>query len=264
MAERSLNCEMERVGMKVSICLTYYPSNCVEKLRNTIKNVSQNSQSKTRNQYILNIKEWLLLNHIYTYWKLSTTNLKADLSDGNLCYNGVFTECGAAHKVVQRSSFECKASCTIRHGTLTLKYKLIFQSIPAWKTSTTVNLMGMTGLEVCLRTTWVARIFPQRFVFGDMQNLQSPHWGMYKGITWSPEIDTVHQSTQCQQHMPKTLIFLWGLKLQTVYKTQILIMKFIIPAFTAVTPSPTLSTIPPPSCPNTHGKTPSGSNPSKV
>ena len=156
------------------------------------------SQSKTRNQHILNMKECLLLNHIYTYWNLNSTNLKAYLSDGNLCYNGVFTECGTAHKVVQRSSFACKASCTIRHCALTLKYKLIFQSIPVWKTSATVNLMDMTSSEVCLRTTWVARIFPQRFVLGDLQNLQSPHCGMYKGITWSPEIDTVHQSTQCQ------------------------------------------------------------------
>ena len=35
---------------------------------------------------------------------------------------------------------------------------------------------------------WVARILLQRLVFGDLQNLQSPHCGMYRGTTWSPEI----------------------------------------------------------------------------
>ena len=27
----------------------------------------------------------------------------------------------------------------------------------------------------------------QRLVFGLLQNLQSPHWGIYRGITWSPK-----------------------------------------------------------------------------
>ena len=182
-------------GMKVSICLTYYASNCIEKLRNTTKKCQSEQPVQDKKPVHSEMKECLLLNHTYTYWNLNSTNLKADLSDGNLCNNGVFTECGASHKVIQRSSFACKASCTIRHCALTLKYKLIFHKIPAWKTSATVNLMDITSLEVCLRTTWVARIFPQRFVLGDLQNLQSPHWGMYNGITWSPVIDTVHQPT---------------------------------------------------------------------
>ena len=29
-------------------------------------------------------------------------------------------------------------------------------------------------------------ILPQRLVLGDLQNLHSLHWGMYRGITWSP------------------------------------------------------------------------------
>lgn len=37
-----------------------------------------------------------------------------------------------------------------------------------------------------------------------------------------------------------------------------------VPGFTFITPSPTLSTIPAPSCPNTTGKTPSGSKPPNV
>lgn len=39
---------------------------------------------------------------------------------------------------------------------------------------------GMTPLP------WVLRILPQRFVFGDLQNLHSRHCGMYNGTTWSP------------------------------------------------------------------------------
>jgi len=178
MAQWPLNYVLEMVGNEhVHLFNILLQQLCKETEKYHQKKVSQNSQSKTRNQSILNMKECLLLNHIYTYWNLNSTNLKADLSYGNLCYNGVSTECGAAHKVVQRFSFACTASCTIRHCALTLKYKLIIQSIPAWKTSATVNLMDMTSLEVCLRTTWVARIFPQRFVLGDCRTC-SPHTGV--------------------------------------------------------------------------------------
>lgn len=34
---------------------------------------------------------------------------------------------------------------------------------------------------------WVSLILLHTFVLGDKQNLQSPHCGMYKGMTWSPK-----------------------------------------------------------------------------
>lgn len=38
---------------------------------------------------------------------------------------------------------------------------------------------------------WVSLILLHTFVLGDKQNLQSPHCGMYKGMTWSPEEEDI-------------------------------------------------------------------------
>src|ERR1700757_235626 len=38
---------------------------------------------------------------------------------------------------------------------------------------------------------WVRRIFWHRFVRPDLQNLHSPHSGVYSGITWSPGLTEV-------------------------------------------------------------------------
>ena len=54
-------------------------------------------------------------------------------------------------------------------------------------------------------------------------------------------------------------------QLEKMDSTQVLPVGCVgVPGFTEVTPSPTLSTTPPPSCPSTQGKIPSGSFPLRV
>lgn len=97
------------------------------------------------------------------------------------------------------------------------------------------------------------RIFWHRFVFGFKQYSHSLHCGTYSGMTWSPEtlVPWFLKEHRRNEQMHDISSKSWS--------------KFICwPGWKPVTPSPTLSTTPAPSCPRTTGNRPSGSHPSNV
>ena len=93
----------------------------------------------------------------------------------------------------------------------------------------------------------VPRIFGQRLVFGDMQNMQSEplHCGVYPGTTWSPTWEAAAE--------------VGARRSRRVYKGS-----EAEETLTEVTPSPTASTTQPASWPRMLGKRPSGSCPLSV
>jgi len=67
----------------------------------------------------------------------------------------------------------------------TTVYSLKVEHPMKWKISLPLHLKRLLPSGM-IPTPWVARIRLQRLVFGERQNLHSRHWGVYRGITWSP------------------------------------------------------------------------------